>query len=780
MLKIGDLSKPPAVNTNYSFPLDPFQKIAIESIQKEENVMVTAKTGSGKTLIAEYQIEYSLAKGKRVFYTTPIKSLSNQKFHDLKEIYGSRVGIMTGDIKFAPQADVVILTTEILRNLLFKIGSKTENIGSTSQLSLEDVDAIVFDEFHYIMDPERGKVWEECLILLPENIKVILLSATLDNPEDFGQWLAEQKGRNVMLVSTQYRVVPLKHCVIKGTELEIVMDNKNLFYDDAYNRYIVHLENQKEKAKIHEKQVRARQAGDNAIAKPDTQKSFLHRMNFCIERLKQCNLLPALFFVFSRNQCENYAQKVEDTFLTHSESASVRNIVGFHLSRHNEDLKTMPQYHTLLKLLEKGIAFHHSGMIPLLKEIVELLFNKGLIRILFATETFAVGINMPTRTVVFTSYSKRDTYQVRMLRTDEYIQMAGRAGRRGKDTEGLVLYVPDRDPAETSDVKRMMTGRQQSMSSRLDFHYDFLIKCLQQGRDWTLIRRSSFWERLRQQEIQEIRDFISDLSKIPEVVSIHELKLRHEYESLVKSTTNASRREAQRKLEGWKNKHVGHEWEEDWKKYKEYLRNQENVKVLEETLYMHENIQNHYAEYLISMGFVKDGTLTPMGVLASEINEAHPLLLSRMYFEGHLKKLTRSELLAYISCFVEGDEDIYEYTVPPRVQEAINTTVEMSKELSSCETHEKSRRGYWNIYSYWPEVVYKWIEEREEFAILCQEYALQEGNFVKALLKLANIAEELTNICILQQDIEMLEILKDVRQEIVRGIVVPDSLYLRI
>ena len=167
MLRIADTSQAPEVETNYTFPLDPFQKCAVAAIQARENVLVTAKTGSGKTLVGEYQIEYSLNNGGRVFYTTPIKSLSNQKFHDLSILYPGKVGIMTGDVKFKPQAEVVVMTTEILRNLLFKIGSSTEHIGSTAALSLDGVDAIVFDEVHYFNDPARGKVWEECLILLP-------------------------------------------------------------------------------------------------------------------------------------------------------------------------------------------------------------------------------------------------------------------------------------------------------------------------------------------------------------------------------------------------------------------------------------------------------------------------------------------------------------------------------------------------------------------------------------------------------------------------------------
>jgi antiviral helicase SKI2 len=196
-----DCDVPSDMAIEYKFALDPFQKHAIKGISKDEIVFVTAKTGSGKTLIGEYQIAHSLRKGKRVFYTTPIKSLSNQKFHDLKEMFGD-VGIMTGDIKFCPDAKVLIMTTEILRNMLFK------------QQNLDDLDSVIFDEVHYINNAERGKIWEETMILLPNHVNMILLSATIDSPELFGTWLGNLKQKQVHLIGTTYRIVPLKHVVV--------------------------------------------------------------------------------------------------------------------------------------------------------------------------------------------------------------------------------------------------------------------------------------------------------------------------------------------------------------------------------------------------------------------------------------------------------------------------------------------------------------------------------------------------------------------------------------
>jgi antiviral helicase SKI2 len=233
---------PQSLAIEYKFPLDPFQQHAVAAISRDENVLVTAKTGSGKTLVGEAQIAHSLAKGGRVFYTTPIKSLSNQKFDDLKRMFPS-VGIMTGDLKFRPDADVVIMTTEILRNLLFKQGTATQNLGITAALSLDRLDAVVFDECHYINDRDRGAVWEETMILLPREVNLVLLSATVDAPELFAGWLGELKQKPIHLISTQYRIVPLLHGVYQKDELVTIMDNREKFNLEGYKAWIRYHDN---------------------------------------------------------------------------------------------------------------------------------------------------------------------------------------------------------------------------------------------------------------------------------------------------------------------------------------------------------------------------------------------------------------------------------------------------------------------------------------------------------------------------------------------------------
>jgi superfamily II RNA helicase len=779
MLRIADTSKAPEVETSYTFPLDPFQKCAVAAIQAGENVLVTAKTGSGKTLVGEYQIEYSLKKGGRVFYTTPIKSLSNQKFHDLSILYPGKVGIMTGDIKFMPQADVVVMTTEILRNLLFKIGSSTEHIGSTAALSLDGVDAIVFDEVHYFNDPARGKVWEECLILLPPRIRLVLLSATIESPDVFAQWIGEMKQVPTHLISTQYRVVPLEHRVRE----KLLMDEKDQFNGQAYSDYLRYLKGVDDANRKHSDAVKARVAGDPVVAREIRSNGFLHQMNEMVDTLRQENKLPAMFFVFSRKNCEAYASKVSSTLIDATEGAVIKHRVNFHLSRY-PDLKKLPQYHTLMDLLMKGVAFHHSGMLPVLKEIVEMLFAGGHLKLLFATETFAVGINMPTKTVIFTSYRKYDDDAggLRMLRSDEYIQMAGRAGRRGKDVRGFVYYLPDRKPEELEDVRTMMKGKQQSLESRMDFHYDFLLKCLQNGTTgWIGMMEKSYWHDQRQRELDVHTAEVRELRGKYTGLDVAVFELREMYETQIRATQNAERKRVQAQLDGWKNRHMGPRWEKGWQDFKEFKKNKEKIARLEEKIEAATKIEVPFLVNLQRLGYADGETLTEMGVLASEINEGNPLVMSKMF--GREFKLSRSELIALLSCFVEGEKTEDPITVsclrvPDTLKDALLAVHVIAEDLYSHE-NPKSRPEYWTVHNYWPEIVYRWMEG-DEMGVLCAEYEVYEGNFMKAILKTANIVEEWVTLATYTKNLEVLEVLREFRTDLVRGLVVPDSLYLRL
>ena len=768
MLVIPDLStNPPEVETPFTFPLDPFQKHAIYAISKDENVLVTAKTGSGKTLVGEFQIWHSLKKGKRVFYTTPIKSLSNQKFHDLKKIYGNRVGIMTGDIKFMPQADIVIMTTEILRNLLYKQGTATENIGITASLSLDNLDAVVFDEVHYINDNDRGKVWEECLTLLAPSVNLVLLSATIDSPEFFADWLGKIKNKPIHLLSTKYRIVPLVHTTPEG---DVFMDAKENFHEEVYAKWVRKYYNDEDELRKHRERVKAREEGQDVVERDVRTYSFVDRMNKLINKMD----LPALFFVFSRKNCEEYAKKVSNNMLlTSSETADVKHIIKFHLHRYTDLLK-MEQYHSLVSLLEKGIAFHHSGLLPVLKEIIEILFAKGFVKVLFATETFAVGINMPTKTVVFTSFRKPNDENMRMLKTSEYMQMAGRAGRRGKDDKGIVIYLPVHKPEDPFEVKQMLTGKSDSVSSKLKFDYSYILSMLQSGKS---IEKQTFKEEIRLTEIQYFIEKIEEESKkLPEIQPdvLEELENKENIETQLKTAVNKGKTILQSALQRWNNAHMGPKWADHQKNYKNYKKNKEQISRFNreiEILSKNDEMEL-FKSILEKFGYIQNNTLTKLGTLAAEIHEGHPLLMSKLYESRMVHNESAEIITEILSCFLEmpHTEEIIEK------DDIVESLRRYGRNIYIAENyiHEPE---YWELTEYWMAVVHDWINGE---TFVCEKYGVEQGNFVRAMLKLSNIIDEWINISTICEDVEMIEKMKDMKNKVVRDFVIPDSLYLRI
>jgi superfamily II RNA helicase len=807
MLITCDISKEPEHKVKeyaikYPYKLDIFQEHAISAIDQGHNVLVCAKTGSGKTLVGEYQIAHSLREGKRVFYTTPIKSLSNQKFHDLKQMWPEpgMVGIMTGDIKFCPDAKIIIMTTEILRNLLYKKGTQTEHVGLTSSLSLQDLGAVVFDECHYINDRDRGKVWEETMILLPREVQLIMLSATLDRPELFAEWIGELKEKPCHLIQTQHRVVPLTHSILRGRNLYTLMDSKEVFNDAEYADWLRGRElTEKEHEAYQRKVANARRSGvEGPIGGKIKPVSFSHQLNRCIEQLQEQGLLPALAFVLSRKGCEHHASKTEATLLDTNDMTVAERIFDFHLRHHKASLETLSQYHTLRGLIKRGIAFHHSGVLPVLKEIIEILFTKGYIKLLYCTETFAVGINMPTKTVIFTGLTKYDdaTDGMRLLRTDEYIQMAGRAGRRGKDTFGQVIYLPEREPVTTSEMRLILKGGRPEIRSRMDFHYDFLLKTLQiKETKWMEIQNMSYWKRQKdmvegafKKELATLKRSLAEITISKE--SEEELSEKARLEELVRTTGNAKRKDAMRKLERWSEDHMGPNWKIAEDNLKRKVALTKEIQTLENNIAdTTENTGNvkGWLEILKELGFLKeDNTLTEKGVLATEFNEGHALVCSEFFTRGLHKNLSGSEIISILSCFMEEKEteaspSLDELQVSKQVYEALRKIQGILEDMINYEGKHRlySPNEYWSLTTTWIEPIQRWLNG-ENMGALCCEYGIFEGNFVRAILRVANMVDEWIAIATLSEDLETLEKLSQIKPSLIRDVVVPDSLYLHI
>ena len=800
----------------YNFSLDTWQQEAIAAIHRKENVLVTAKTGSGKTLVGEYQIAFSLRQNKRVFYTTPIKSLTNQKFHDLKHLFPKNsVGIMTGDIKSNPEADIVVMTTEILRNLLFKQSTSTATIGTAGQLSMENLDAVVFDEVHYINDPDRGHVWEETLILLPPRIHLILLSATIDSAKEFATWLRTAKGVPCNLLQTTHRIVPLIHGIYANHEapypLRTLKDGDEAPYNPT--NYIMYLKSKREKELAHDKwqqQVRnANRNGDSLGGSKDkvTIKSFTHQLNECVDILEKRDLLPALFFVFSRKECERYAEQVTHTLIDSSAQAAMKHLINFHLHKYDDQLKHLPQYHQLLALLQKGIAFHHSGVLPLLKEMVELLFSKGFIKILFCTETFAVGLNMPTRTAVFLDLKKPSELGFRPLRPDEYIQMAGRAGRRGKDKQGVVIYLPARNPVEPEEISRIMSGTLQPLTSRIQFHYDFVLKALHAASSssstsaqpiWEMVLNSSYWNAQRAVARREAEADLAALEQEQQALQLTETQINDLFERddlllMVKTSVNASKRKAQIALERWNERHMGPAWKTAAAKHERHTQIYIECKKIKEFILVSSTPTSDRVEPVLgalkSWGALEDDgkTLTKFGVYATEINEGNSLLIAKLYESQLLKNATEAEIVAVLGSFLVDNEALSKSSHPMDIPltDVIRQTLMRIDEWGAMGARIDKQYGinspdtFWNLATLWVQIAQDWLDGTSA-AEIAQKYEIYEGNLMRGLHKLVNVVNEWTAVATINGDVDMLARLADTPQKLTRDIAVPESLYLRL
>src|SRR3990167_8791426 len=401
---------------NYKgFELDKFQEDAINAIEHNKSVVVSAPTGSGKTLIADYIIDRDFNKGIRVIYTAPIKALSNQKYKEFSRSYGSEnVGILTGDVQKNPNALILIMTTEIYRNMLL-----------TNDPFIANVSYVIFDEIHYINDIERGYVWEESIIFSKPKVRVLCLSATIPNAGEFARWIEAIKEHEVVVVTHSERPVPL-HVNFYDAELGIttLKNLKDHSEIPDYNR-------------VMGKRIRQKHKSPSHIA--------------LIKEMK--DKVPCLFFSFSRAGCQKNALELARTNLFQL-NPEISTFIRAKLANSNPEINKLDSTKALRQTLPYGIGFHHAGILPILKETVEELFEKGLIKVLYTTETFAVGINMPAKSVCFESLRKFDGVSFRAMNSKEYFQIAGRAGRRGIDTEGFVYIMVERKFFDHDKIKK--------------------------------------------------------------------------------------------------------------------------------------------------------------------------------------------------------------------------------------------------------------------------------------------------------------------------------------
>lgn len=463
----------------YPFELDGFQKQAIARLERRECVFVAAHTSAGKTVVAEYAIAMAARHMTRAIYTSPIKALSNQKYRDFKSRFGDDVGLITGDVSINPEASCLIMTTEILRSMLYR-GADL----------IRDIEWVIFDEVHYINDSERGVVWEEVIIMLPEQINMIFLSATTPNTTEFSDWIGRTKKKPVHVITTEYRPVPLQHYIYAGNQMFKIMDHRKKFLPGGHAEATAKLAGKEDKSKPGRGGAAGGRTsggargggrgggGGGSGPKRDSPGSAT-QWRALVNMLQKEGLGPTVVFSFSKRKCEECADALRGVDLCDAtEKAAVHSVCSQALRKLEAADARLPQVLRTQDLLKRGVGIHHGGMLPILKEVVEILFSKGVVKVLFATETFAMGVNMPARSVVFNGFRKHDGREFRDLLPGEYTQMAGRAGRRGLDKVGTVIIVAWSEPPVLPSLKTMLTGSATKLESQFRLKYNMILNLL--------------------------------------------------------------------------------------------------------------------------------------------------------------------------------------------------------------------------------------------------------------------------------------------------------------
>ncbi|KAI0360780.1 antiviral helicase [Trametes cingulata] len=448
----------------YKFTLDPFQQVSVHAIQRNESVLVSAHTSAGKTVVAEYAIAQCLQQKQRVIYTSPIKALSNQKYREMLAEFGD-VGLMTGDVTINPSATCLVMTTEILRSMLYR-GSEI----------MREVAWVIFDEIHYMRDKERGVVWEETIILLPHTVRYVFLSATIPNAMQFAEWICKSHEQPCHVVYTDFRPTPLQHYLFPagGEGIYLVVNEKGEFREDNFTKAMGMLQEKMGDDPADPKAGKGRKGK----SKKGAEKKGSSDIQKIVKMIMLKNYNPVIVFAFSKRECEALAltmSKME--FNSTDEQDLVANIFNNAIENLAPEDRQLPQISNLLPLLKRGIGIHHGGLLPILKEVIEILFQEGLIKVLFATETFSIGLNMPAKTVVFTAARKFDGRDFRNLSSGEYIQMSGRAGRRGLDDRGVVIMMCD-EKLEPTAAKEMIKGEADRLDSAFHLGYNMILNLM--------------------------------------------------------------------------------------------------------------------------------------------------------------------------------------------------------------------------------------------------------------------------------------------------------------
>lgn len=735
--------------SEFPFELDDFQKEACEIIDNGESVVVCAPTGAGKTVIAQHAINNALKQGCRIFYTTPLKALSNQKFYDFCEQYGAdKVGLLTGDTSINRGAQIVIMTTEVFRNMLYGT-----NFGAVAD-NLKDVRYVVLDEVHYMNDEQRGTVWEESIIYCPTNIQIIALSATVANCDELTNWINTVHSKT-KLVNTDFRPVPLR-----------------FFYFDSSQPYKL-LPLLTPDGKLNNKIKPEKPQW--ARGKDKRKKTYVKQI---IQNLADNDMLPAIYFTFSRKKCDEQMEKCSGLGLnTRKEQEEIKAFIEEFIA---ENPHLYGNKH--IEYLIQGVASHHAGLLPAWKNLVEKLFQKGLIKVIFATETLAAGINMPARSTVISSTSKRTDSGHRMLTANEFLQMSGRAGRRGMDEVGYVTVVgtPFQTPEE---VAELVLSDSNPLESKFSPSYSMVLNLLQRfnlEESKELILKSfgyySSDYRLKpilfqleqyDKEIEE-RSFICP-NKLSDDKMLEYDKLRflyvqnrQTYKKIVKQEKSKHRPLSPEVLEfGKRNKEELHKLQtfacDTCKLYKKHSKNLEVLKridskkkkLLKEIEKQKDIYWNKFIAHravLKEYGYIQNDYPTEKGKTTSQIRSENELYLAEIIFSGVLENLTPSQLAGVI-CALTTEELRIEIPYIPfsePVRKTLNQIRNIKRKLEKVQSKYDIEAPLY-INPYFSSLIELWVEGAE-WETVSEQIEIGEGDIVRAFKRVVDVLRQLTTI----------------------------------
>jgi len=815
--------------------LSPFQKWSVSAIVDGNHSLVTAHTGSGKTLPAEFAIQYFVEKQKRVIYTAPIKALSNTKLADLRRKYesaGITFGIITGDITENPEADVLVMTTEILpATMIAKQANDLNDDDHVAPLAFEmdfekELGAVIFDEVHYINDRDRGYVWEQAIMLLPPNVQMIMLSATIDRAKQFAEWVEVTKNKQgsllklpekqVYLSSTTHRVVPLTHYgwfSVNGKGAAHINKSSPELANTINTPVVIKSQKTAFDEKLYNKLLKTVRYIDHSKTHQITRARAL---NHLIEHLSANNGLPAICFVFSRRRTEEIANQIQrplfdDTRVQSTIEKDCESILRRKLPDRFKDYMALPEYEIMMRWVRKGVAVHHAGILPIFRELIEMLFADGKIKLIIATETLAVGVNFSTKSVIFTDVCKFDGCVQRQLLPHEYAQIAGRAGRRGIDTVGkiwicfnTIRHLPS--PPELANMisgppqqlqshfkisypLAMITATQTHVTTKQDFaKYSMLDKEMQN----TAIEYKTAGQTL-EQTLEKSKQMLTwcktDESVIQEYI---------ELSTAADRVSGKQKKRHVRQLSQYKEQHPDlmqdleyynavHQCSQDIDKNK---RNQEAASTYAQDL-MKRTIEVLDAEQFIKLDTqTQTYLLTPEGVIAKGLHEVHPLALSKLITETKfLKEYSSEEIAAILVCFAnpsirEDDRTQSPHTASSLVNRATKQLASLVDKYDSTETKNGLDSGSpIDIYYDMQTPVLEWCKvtsKDEASGILRSMYdaGVSSGDFVKAILKINNISRELSRVLEELGEIELMHKISKIPELTMKSIVTAESLYI--